>query len=690
MVLTTEAHFDVLILGGGFAGVYCAKELGKEARRAKDFRVGLVASENHMVFQPMLPEVAAASISPRHVINPIRQLCKGTDVFRGEVRRIDVENKRVHLNAGDFTPDVAIGFDQLVVALGATVDLSRVPGMSEHSLPMQRVGDAMKLRETIIGRFEEANLVRDRAVRRHLLSFVVVGGGYSGVETAGEILDLMFEMHAWYENVERNDFKVILVHSQDHVLPSLHRSLGDYAARKLSERGVEMVLNERVRSVTANHVTLNSGRVIDTHTVISTIGNAPHPVVVELADDLSLPTERGRLRVERTGRALPIEWLWSAGDCSAMEMENGEICPATAQFAQRQGTLIGENLLALRRRKEPRDFAFKGLGELAAIGHRTAVGEIMGFKFSGFLAWWIWRTVYVSKLPGLQRKLRVLLDWTFDLFFARDINLLSPQYTRLLKEIYLEKDDVLFHPNEPAFSLYFVKQGQVDVFDGERLVKSVFEGDYFGERALLEDGIWRFRAVAQRSTKLIALGAREFHALVQGSDSLKRMFVRSSQSYLSPAEIDELKAELIPETLEMPASDLMNRKVDALTPDTLIEDALLEIRENRHGSYPVVDTGGKLLGSIKRDDIYDWVKGHSPGERRRIGEMPLNHLPSAGQDTTGSQLVDLILRSGRNKIHIVDSDGRLCGLVTTADLLDHAKRIQKLLAEQDGAATGAL
>jgi NADH dehydrogenase len=493
----------------------------------------------------------------------------------------------------------------------------------------------------------------------------------------------MVEMHHWYENVDRDDFKVHLVHSKDYVLPTLHRSLGEYAARKLKERGVEMVLEERVRSVTAKHVKLESGREIDTYTVISTIGNAPHPVVVELADELSLPTEGGRLKIERTGQATPVDWLWSAGDCAAMPMENGETCPATAQFAQRQGTLVGKNLLALRRKKEPSNFTFKGLGELAAIGHHTAVGEIMGFKFSGFFAWWIWRTVYVSKLPGLQRKLRVLLDWTFDLFFPRDINLLSPQYTRLLKEIYLEKGDILFHPNEPAFSLYFVKQGQVDVYDGDRLVKSVFEGDYFGERALLEDGIWRFRAVAQTSSKLIALGAREFHALVQGSDSLKKMFVRSSQSYLSRAEIDELKAELIPETLEMRASELMNRKIDALTPETFVDDALVIIRENRHGSYPVVDADGKLLGSIKRDDIYDYVKGHSPGERRRIADLPLNHLPSATQETTGSELVDLILRSGRNKIHVIDHDGRLCGLITTADLLDHAQRLQKLLAGQE-------
>lgn len=674
-MLGKYAHtFDVLVLGGGFAGVYCAKELGKYARRNPQFKVGLVAAENYMVFQPMLPEVAAASISPRHVINPIRQLCAGVDVFRGEVSRIETVSKTVHVNAGDYTPDVPIGYKQLVVALGARIDLSRVPGMTEHALLMQNVGDAMKLRSTIISRFEEANLVADRELQKRLLTFVVVGGGYSGVETAGEILDLMADMHRWYENIDQSDFEVVLIHSQDHLLPTLNRKLGEFARAKLEERGVRMIMMSRVRSVTANHVTTSTGDVVFSHTVVSTIGNAPHPIVIDLAASLNCETERGRLKASQAGQLGEDTGVWAIGDCSAIPMENGETCPATAQFAMRQGTRVGKNIISLERGKSILPFKFAGLGELAAIGHHTAVGEVMGIRVSGFIAWFMWRTVYLSKLPGLQRKLKVAIDWTFDLFFSRDINLLSPQHSKLLREVHLEPDDVLFNPGEPAFSLYFVKEGSIEIRDGARLIKTVYAGDYFGERALLEDKVWRYRAMACRPSTLIALGAEEFHAIVAGSSALKRLFTRSAQAYLSHDDVAALKQQLPAATLKRSAEMIMNRSVDSLTPDMPIDVAAALFRSKRHGSYPVVNDDGKLLGSVKRDDLYDYLKSHGSRRDGLVKELPLNDLPTAGEETTGSELVDIILRSGRNKVLVTDGEGKLIGMVTVADLMDDGMR----------------
>lgn len=684
----TDVDFDVLILGGGFAGVYCAKVLGRYARRNAGFRVGLVAAENHMLFQPMLPEVASASLSPRHVVSPIRQLCKGTDVFRGEVRSIDAAEKVVHLKAGDFTPDVLFRFKHLVVCLGAKTDLSRVPGMTEHSLPMQRVGDAMKLRATVISRFEEANLVRDRDRRRQLLSFVVVGGGYSGVETAGELFDLMIQMHAWYENVDREDFSVKLVHSKEHLLPTLSRRLGDYTKRKLAESGVELVLGQRVRSVTAKRVLLDNGAAIESNTVISTIGTAPHPLVLQLATDLGLETTRGRLSARQNGRVADVDWLWTAGDCSAIPMDSGELSPPTAQFAQRQGQLVGRNIVALYRQQPLRDFKFTGLGELAAIGHRRAVAEIFGMQFSGFIAWWMWRSIYLSKLPGFQKKLRVMLDWTFDLFFPRDINLLTPQYTRPLKEVFLEPGDILFNPGEPAFSLYFVKRGSVDIIDGDRLIKSVFAGEYFGERALLDDEFWHFRGVAREPSLLVALGAREFHSLVQGSDALKRLFTRSAQAYLSSEDTNALRKQLHPEMLSLTAAELMNRNVDTLSDQTSIADALKVLKSKRHGSYPVIGPDGRVRGSVKRDDVYDYVKAYRPGSRGVVADLPLTNLAAVSEEATASELIEVILRSGRNKIHVTGSDGALRGLITVADLIEHAGRYRQQSADSLGSGSG--
>ncbi|MDP0500456.1 MAG: FAD-dependent oxidoreductase [Verrucomicrobiota bacterium JB022] len=660
--------FDVLVLGAGFAGVNCAKELGKYARKHPDFKVALVAAENYMVFQPMLPEVASASISPRHVISPVRQLCPHVTVFKGTVRDVDEKGKVVHVNAGDFTPDVHLQFDQLVIALGATIDLSRVPGMSEHSLLMQNVGDAMKLRTHIISRFEEANLVTDPATKRRLLRFVVVGGGYSGVETAGEIEDMMRSMVRYYEYITPEDYEVVLVHSRDHLLPTLTSKLGDYCQRALEKRGLRIILNQRVKAVTSKTVILDNGEVINATTIISTIGNSPHPHVLKLGRELNLDVDHGRLKADRTARVPQVDWLWAAGDCAAIPLKNGEMSPPTAQFAQRQGTLVAKNIVALQEKREPKTFDFAGLGELAAIGHRSAVGDVMGIKISGFIAWWIWRTVYLSKLPGFQKKLRVMIDWSFDLFFPRDINMLSPQYSKLLKTIHLEPGDVLFYKDEPAFSLYFVQRGEMELKEGDHVIKTVPEGDYFGEAALLSNRIWRYTATAKTATNLVALGAKEFYAITAGSDALRRMFQRSAQAYLRHDEVEALRSRLGQETLRKQAREVMNTKIDGLKPAMTLRQTMEFLRDHRHGSYPVLEEGGKLVGVLKRDDVFDYLKaGGSPDAF--ITELSFSQLPTASAETPVSDLVEILLRSGRNKLIIVDEERRLQGIVTLLDLV---------------------
>jgi NADH:ubiquinone reductase (H+-translocating) len=663
-------ELDTCILGGGFAGVYCGKELGRAARQGDGLRTALIAAENHMVFQPMLPEVASASLSPRHVVNPIRQICPGIDVFKGEVFEIHAKAKSLFLWAGDFTPKVKVNFRRLVVALGAVVNLSRVPGMTEHALLMQNVGDAMKLRSTVIARFEEANLVFDPILKRRLLTFVVVGGGYSGVETAGGLLDMMAEMNKFYVNVGPSDYSVLLVHSQDHLLPTLSRTLGDYAQNKLEKRGLQILLQERVKAVTAKSVVLQSGRVLETVTVVSTVGNAPHPLVLNLAAQLELKTDRGRLSPDATGAIPGHDWLWACGDCAAIPMPDGQPSPPTAQFAQRQGTLVGRNIVAQRRGRTSRNFAFKGLGELAAIGHRTAVGDVFGLKVSGFLAWWMWRTVYLSKLPGLQRKLRVAVDWTFDLFFSRDLNLLNPRFSKLLREIYLEKGDTLFFPGEPAFSLYFVKSGQISLRDGEQVVKVVKGGDYFGERALLEDRLWRFQAVADEATYLVGLGADEFQIIIAGSQDLQRLFTRSAQAYLASEDVERLKKEISPEIIESAVSKIMNTKVECLSAETSLKAAMALFKVKRHGSYPVLDDAGKLVGMLGRDALYDAWKTAKHGKDAKVGELRLSTLPTIPAETTTREALEILLRSGKNKLCVTDENKSLLGLLTLVDIVE--------------------
>lgn len=283
---------------------------------------------------------------------------------------------------------------------------------------------------------------------------MVVGGGYSGVETAREILDLIYESARYYRGLDKKDMRVVLIHSRERILHTLGDSLGDYAARKLRKRGLEIILEERVRAVTSSRVYLQSGATIETNTVISTVGNAPNKAIQALCNTSEIQHDHFRLltdeylafRARRTsGRRVTAPSFPSKG--------NRESCPQTAQFAMREGICLADNIGLLLRGKALKPFTFKGLGELASIGHRTAVASIMGMQFSGFVAWFLWRTIYLSKLPGLDRKLRIMIDWTLDLFFPRDINLLSPRYTKLFKQVHLEPDDILFNRGEPGFSL---------------------------------------------------------------------------------------------------------------------------------------------------------------------------------------------------------------------------------------------
>ncbi len=673
---------EIAILGGGFAGVYCGKALLKTLSKGSRTRIGLIADENYMVFQPMLPEVASASLSPRHVVNPIRHLCKGLEVYKASVEKIDIKNKQLTIRPGPFSPPVLIRFKHLVVTLGAKVDLSRVPGMAEHAFLMQNVGDAMKLRATVLARFEEANLVIDPARRKRLLTFVVVGGGYSGVETAGQILDLFHSINKYYSNVSAKDFHVALIHSRDHLLPTLSSKLGKYAERKLSERGLDIRLNLRVKALTANQVVLSDGSLIESNTVVSTVGNAPHPLVTKLIADTGTEAVHGRILTTETMQVKGYDWLWAAGDCAAVPMQNGDICISTAQFAMRQGALLGKNLNAFLRAEPVKPFTFKGLGELAAIGHMTAVAEVMGLRFSGFIAWWMWRTIYLAKLPGLDRKLRVLIDWTLDLFFPRDINLLSPRYTRALQESHLESGNVLFKAGEPAFSFYIVKKGNIRLTDDRgETIKDVASGEFFGERALLSDKTWRFTATATEESTLIGLGSEEFKAILENSTTMRKLLKRSAHQYRSAQEIDNMKATLPSALLSQPARELMTHQVQLLHDHDSVVATLQRFNQERHSFYPVLDTTcQKLKGVIAREDFYDFVQLNGLEDGASLQSIPCSQLPSVSETTTIADCLETMVRGGSNKLLVLADEGRLTGMLSIRDVL--ASAVESKLREE--------
>ena len=665
-----EIRMETVILGGGFAGAYCAKTLGKLIEGEHKGKTALISEENYLVFQPMLPEVAGSALGANAVVNSLRTFAKGVTVFKGTVSEINYKERCILLNAGHFSSKVKVYFEKLVVALGAVIDLSRVPGMPEHAFLMQNVGDAMKLRATVIGRFEEANIQTDPEIKRRLLTFVVVGGGYSGVETAGQIIDLFHGIQKYYSNIKDDEFEVILIHSRDHLLPTLSTKLGKYAEKILRSRGLKVMLNERVKALTSKQVYLGNGEVVESHTVVSTVGNAPHPIVVELCEKHGIEHEHGRIRTDSAMRVIGTEGIYAAGDCAAVPLwKSDESCPPTAQFAMRQGMLLGKNIMAEAQGKPVKDFKFTGLGELATIGHRSAVASVFGLQFSGFFAWFMWRTIYLSKLPGLDRKMRVMIDWTLDLFFPRDINIISPRYSRSLQEVYLEKDNILFNPGEPAFSFYVVKSGRVDIVDGDQLIKTIEAGEFFGERALFDDNTWRFQAIARKPTTLIALSSGEFKAVMGTSKYFQRLLTRSAQQYRSGEDLEALLKQLPDSLLDSEVKDVMHSMVDSFPVNTSVSDTLKTFKESRHTIYPVTEPDtGKFLGVFRRDDFYDYIKQKNVSGYSTLEGLHLRELPQIHPMFPVRLALEIMVREGSNKV-IATEANTISGLITIMDII---------------------
>lgn len=508
--------YDVLILGGGFAGAYCAKALGKALGDNAHRQVALVAERNVLVFHPMLAEVAGAALSPLDVVNPLRQFCRSVDVLQGKVQHIDWARKCVVVDGGRFTRNHEIAFNHLVVTLGSITDLSRVPGMTEYGLPMKSVGDALQIRGSIINRLEEANLVNDEAVRAKLLTFVIVGGGYTGVETAGQILDLVNETKDFYSNLRDKKIRVVLIHSRGHLLEEIGPDLGDHAQRVLEKRGMEIILNARVSEATASKIIYNQGQFIEAHTIVSSIGNAPNPTVIDLCKQLGIEPEKGRIPTDRSMRVDGHPTLWAAGDCAAVPWDDdGEMktSPPTAQLALRQGTQIGANIARVLKGGEPKPFTYRYMGQLATVGAREAVAEVLGFRFSGFIAWWMWRTIYLSKLPGFARKLRVLVDWTFEIIFPRDISMPLPLTENPMPPIHFEAGEEFVEAGETCRGFLFVRTGSV-LASGPGEPDRVYPaGSVIDQDETDGNGRWRRQLIATERTDAVLFRGRTFELL---------------------------------------------------------------------------------------------------------------------------------------------------------------------------------
>jgi NADH dehydrogenase len=417
--MSTETKTRILVLGGGFAGIYAVRALERRLGRDRRVEITLVNKDNFFVFTPMLHEVAASDLDLTHIVNPIRKLLRRATFFHGDVLEIDLEHRAVVVAHGvEGSHPHRLEYDHLVLALGAVTNFFGTPGLAERAFTMKTLGDAIALRNRIIDSLEEGDFECCPNVRRRMLTFVVAGGGFAGVETVAAVHDFLHEAVRHYPHLQPSDVRVALVHPGPVILPELHERLGRYAQRQLAARGVELHLEQKVAGFSAEGVELSDGTLIPTANLVWTAGTAPNPLLAQLA----CRKEHGRVVVDEFLQVPGWPGVWSLGDCACVpDRATGGAYPPTAQHASRQGTVLAHNIAAAIRGGRKRPFAFRTLGQLAAIGRRTGVANILGINFSGFLAWWMWRTIYLSKLPRLERKVRVALDWTLDLLFTKDL-----------------------------------------------------------------------------------------------------------------------------------------------------------------------------------------------------------------------------------------------------------------------------
>lgn len=419
----------IVILGGGFAGMRSAECLEEKLREDFSISLTLVNETNALLFTPMLAEVAGSSLEPSHISTPLRSTLRRTEFIRGVVADVDLEKRLVILRGDASTNGVSarreVPYDHLVFALGSISNYLGMTNIEKFAFNFKSLLDAIRIRNHVIEMFERADLESDTAFRSSLLTFVVAGGGFAGVELAGALNDFAHGILPDYPRLRPHELNIVLVHSRDRVLPELSESLARYAQEKMQLRGVSFRLNSRIVDAHPGVVLLSDGEV-RSETLVWTAGTAPTPLLK------SLPLKkdnRGALLVDYTLAVPGRPGLWAIGDCAAItDAATGHPCPPTAQFALREAEVLASNILAQLAGRPSHKFHFDSLGALCVVGHQTACAELSvpfarsrSLRFSGLFAWLLWRGIYLAKLPGLERKIRVLMDWTIELFFPRDV-----------------------------------------------------------------------------------------------------------------------------------------------------------------------------------------------------------------------------------------------------------------------------
>ena len=417
----TPAKTRILILGGGFGGAYCANTIAKKLRWKPDLEgeveVVLMDRNNYFIFYPLLIEAAVGSIQPTHTVVGLRKFCPKARFLQATVKDIDLDHGHVSYQVTGQDDCREMTYDHLVLAMGSVTLKPPVPGLKEYGYEMKSLSDAVGLRDRVIQLLEQASAIDDRKTRRELLHLTVVGGSFTGIEVAGELYEYMQDAADFYPQLDKKDVRLTVINRGDKLLKALDEKLGEYAAKHLTEKGVEIKMNASASAVHADSVELKDGTKLPARTVIWCAGIEPDPTIKYF----DVPVDKhGYILCERDLRVKGRDNVWALGDAAVNPDAKGDAYPATAQAALRQGVICGKNIVRAMSGEETKTADFVNEGMIAAFGRGDAVAQVMGVRLTGWFAWWLFRTVYLLKMPGFGRKLRVAADWTLALLSGRE------------------------------------------------------------------------------------------------------------------------------------------------------------------------------------------------------------------------------------------------------------------------------
>ena len=597
----------VVIVGGGFAAVQFAKTLRKKLS-VSECEILLFNRENHLVFHPLLADVAGASINPDAAAAPLRQMLPGVGCRTERVQRIDLRTSEIEFDDGTSTLS-RLHYDHVVIACGAETNLGIIPGMTDHAFGFKVMRDAIDLRQHIVHQMEHAEAASDTDRRRWHLSFIIVGAGFSGVELAGEINELVRSSSRFYLNFRREDVVVTVVHSQAQVLPEVAPPLREFARKKMEKAGITIMLNARAVAATHEGVELDNGQMLKGGTIACTIGTAPSPII----QALDVPKERGRIRTTADMRIEGQTNAWAIGDCAyIVNASDNKPSPTTAQFAERQGRQAALNLVRVLKGEPTQPFRFKALGQLCSIGGYQAVAEMFGMRVSGFLAWLLWRGVYLFKLPTWSRRIKVALDWFWDLLFPRDLSFLNTDATQYLTHAYFRPGDFIHRQGELARVFSVIEEGEVEILEATdesletKVVAVLGKGDFFGEGALLGTRPHEMSARARTSVRLRQVGSALFSETAAifppFRELLSNAVIRRSGDLWRRLPLG--KSILDREPL---ASLLEPLPAEMLRKSSTLADAIRVLRESSSGELLILDEEQRLWGTLDRNDVFQIV-----------------------------------------------------------------------------------